>query len=138
MREIDADQIAMAVKGLAIEAAYLLGDDVVRALERGLTMETSPAGKAVLEQLLENARIAAEGKFPMCQDTGLAVVFLETEQDVRVTGGGINEAVQEGIRQGYKEGYLRKSVCHPLHGRTRMTILQPLSIRRSSLVRRLG
>lgn len=113
MREIKADQITVAVKRLAVEAAYHLGDDVIRALERGLATETSPAGIEVLEQLLENARIAAEGKFPMCQDTGLAVIFIETGQDVRITGGDVNEAVQEGIRQGYEEGYLRKSVCHP-------------------------
>jgi len=113
MREITTGEITQAVKDLSMKAAYHLGKDVVRALEEGLRKETSPAGQAVLRQLLENARIAGEGKFPMCQDTGFAVVFVELGQDVHVTGSDLNEAVHEGVRQGYEEAFLRKSVCHP-------------------------
>ncbi|MDF1534970.1 MAG: fumarate hydratase [bacterium] len=113
MREISVGQITGAVKDLSMSAAYHLGDDVVKALEKGLENETSPTGKDVLNQLLENARIADEGKFPMCQDTGFAVVFVELGQDVHVAGGDLNEAIHEGVRQGYQEAYLRKSVCHP-------------------------
>jgi fumarate hydratase subunit alpha len=108
MREIKADQVILAVKELAMDTAYHLGEDVVLALKRGLEAETSPIGREVLGQLIENADISAEGRFPMCQDTGM-----ELGQDVRIGGGDLNEAVQEGVRQGYEEGYLRKSVCHP-------------------------
>ena len=87
MREIAAGQITQAVKGLAMGAAYHLGEDVVKALEKGLEQETSPSGQDVLSQLLQNARIADEGKFPMCQDTGFAVVFVELGQGVHVAGG---------------------------------------------------
>jgi fumarate hydratase subunit alpha len=113
MREITSEEITHAVKELAMDAAYHLGEDVIKALQRGLETETSPTGKDVLKQLLENAQIADEGRFPMCQDTGLAVVFVELGQDVRVVNGDLNEAVHEGVRQGYEEAYLRKSVCHP-------------------------
>jgi len=113
MREISSDRITQAVKQLALEAAYQLGDDVKGALRKGLDQETSPTGRDVLNQLLENADIARDGEFPMCQDTGLAVVFVELGQDVHVLGADLNEAVNEGIRQGYEEGFLRKSVCHP-------------------------
>ncbi len=113
MREVTTGEITAAVKDLSMSAAYHLGDDVVKALENGLENETSPTGKDVLNQLLENARIADEGNFPMCQDTGLAVVFVELGQEVHVTGGDLNEAIHEGVRQGYEEAYLRKSACHP-------------------------
>ena len=113
MREITAGEITQAVKDMAMGAAYQLGEDVVRALEKGLEKETSPSGQDVLRQLLENAKIAGEGRFPMCQDTGLAVVFVELGQDVCVVDGDLNGAVHEGVRQGYEEAYLRKSVCHP-------------------------
>lgn len=113
MREVGAEQITKVVKQLALEAAYQLGDDVREALREGLRQETSPAGQDVLNQLLENADIARDGEFPMCQDTGLAVIFVEVGQDVHIVGDDINEAIQEGVRQGYEEGYLRKSACHP-------------------------
>jgi fumarate hydratase subunit alpha len=113
MREIKTEEITRAVRDLAVGAAYHLGEDVLNALEKGLEGETSPTGQDVLRQLLENAGIADEGKFPMCQDTGFAVVFVELGQDVHVTGGDLNEAIHEGVRQGYADGYLRKSVCHP-------------------------
>ena len=113
MREVKANQITEAVKDLAMGAAYQLGSDVVDSLREGLELETSPTGKDILQQLLDNAEIASEGKFPMCQDTGFAVVFIELGQDVHITGGDIEEAVHEGVRQGYEEALLRKSVCHP-------------------------
>ena len=113
MREVTTGEITAAVKELSMGAAYHLGDDVVKALETGLENETSPTGKDVLNQLLENARIADEGNFPMCQDTGFAVVFVELGQDVHVAGGDLYESIHEGVRQGYAEAYLRKSVCHP-------------------------
>jgi fumarate hydratase subunit alpha len=92
------------------EANYFLGQDVIAALEKGLHEEVSPAGKEVFKQLLENARIAAEEEIPICQDTGFAVIFVELGQDVHLTGGDFNEAIQEGVRRGYTEGYLRKSI----------------------------
>src|SRR5512138_2220293 len=113
MREIDVKTVTAAVRQLAIDAAYQLGDDVMAAFERGLASETSPTGKDLLGQLIENAQIAAKGEYPMCQDTGLAVVFVELGQEVRLTGGDVAAAVTEGVRQGYGDGYLRKSVCHP-------------------------
>ena len=78
-----------------------------------MKIEVSPAGKAVLQQILDNDKIAASEQVPACQDTGLAVVFLEVGQDVHFTGGDLIEAINEGVREGYKEGYLRKSTCHP-------------------------
>ncbi|MBW2138862.1 MAG: fumarate hydratase [Deltaproteobacteria bacterium] len=114
MREIQAGEITSAVKRLCIEANTLLGDDVVEAFQRALEMEESPVGKDIFRQLLENARIAREEGLPLCQDTGLAVVFVEMGQDVHVVGGDLNEAINEGVRQGYREGYLRASSVDPL------------------------
>jgi fumarate hydratase subunit alpha len=87
---------------------------MLAAFKRGEQEEESPSGREVFRQLLENARIAASERVPMCQDCGLAVVFVELGQDVHVTGGDFQQAIQEGVRQGYGEGYLRKSLCHPL------------------------
>ncbi|HDL54176.1 MAG TPA: fumarate hydratase [Proteobacteria bacterium] len=113
MREIEARQITRAVKELCMNAAYHLGDDVVGAIREGLEKEASPTGRDVLNQLLENAEIASAGEFPLCQDCGLAVIFVELGQDVHVSGSDLNDAIHEGVRQGYGEAYLRKSVCHP-------------------------
>ncbi|RKY60970.1 MAG: fumarate hydratase [Candidatus Latescibacterota bacterium] len=110
MREIPAERISEAVAELCVRANYCLGEDVLGALEEALDREESELGRWALEQVVRNARIAREGKFPLCQDTGLAVVFVRVGQDVRVTGGSLEEAVQEGVRRGYREGYLRKSV----------------------------
>ena len=110
MREIDAGKITEAVARLSMEANYELEDDVLRALEKGHEEEESPVGKEIFAQLLENAEIARTEKMPICQDTGLTVVFLEMGQEVRITGGGLEEAIDEGVRKGYTEGYLRKSV----------------------------
>lgn len=99
---------------LCQEANYRLGGDVLAALERAYREEVSPAGKDILRQLIENARLACEESLPMCQDTGFAVVFLEIGQDVHVTGGDLYSAVNEGVRKGYSDGFLRKSILgHP-------------------------
>ena len=112
MREIQARQITETVKKLCIDANLYLGEDVLAAFDKGERMEESPVGKEIFQQLKENARIAREEKVAMCQDTGLAVVFVEMGQDVHVGGGDFNQAVNEGVRQGYQEGYLRKSSAH--------------------------
>jgi fumarate hydratase subunit alpha len=114
MRQIDAQEITRAVKEAAITANYDLGEDLLAALKRGEQEEESPSGREVFRQLLENARIASQERIPMCQDCGLAVVFVELGQEVQITGGDFEQAIQEGVRQGYGEGYLRKSLCHPL------------------------
>lgn len=115
MRTLDASMIVPKVKALCMSANYYLGEDVLKALNEGLEKEESPAGKAVLEQLIENARIAREEKVAMCQDTGFAVFFIELGQDLHIEGD-LYEAINEGVRQGYEEGLLRKSiVSHPLN-----------------------
>jgi len=113
MREVNAKQITEVVKKLCIESNYYLTEDVLKALEEAEKREESPVGKEVFQQLKENIRIAREEQVALCQDTGLAVVFVELGQDVHIVGGDFNEAIHEGVRQGYKEGYLRKSSCHP-------------------------
>lgn len=113
MREIHVDAIAKAVKELSIRANTELGQDVLNAFEQALEQEESPTGRDILKHLLVNAQIARDEKIPMCQDTGLAVVFLELGQEVHIVGGSLKDAIEEGVRQGYQEGYLRKSACHP-------------------------
>ncbi len=110
MREINCQEITDTVARLCIESNYYLGEDVLNALRHAREKEVSPVGQAVLDQILQNAEIAARGELPLCQDTGLTVVFLELGQDAHIVGGDLNEAVTEGVRQGYQEGYLRKSV----------------------------
>jgi fumarate hydratase subunit alpha len=114
MREIEVARITQAVKEAAIAANYEPGEDLLRALARGAETEASASGREIFGQLLENARIAREERIPMCQDCGLAVVFVELGQEVHLAGGDLMAAIQEGVRQGYGEGYLRKSLCHPL------------------------
>jgi len=114
MRRIEVSQVTRAVKEAAIAANYEPEADLLRALARGAEAEESESGREIFRQLLENARIAREEHIPMCQDCGLAVVFVELGQDVHLVGGGLTDAIQEGVRQGYGEGYLRKSLCHPL------------------------
>lgn len=114
MRTIKAGDITPKVKELCMSANFELGEDMLDAFKKGLETEESLAGKAVIEQLIENARIAKEEKVPMCQDTGFAVFFVEMGRDLHVDGD-IYEAINEGVRQGYEEGFLRKSiVSHPL------------------------
>ncbi|GAB6062456.1 fumarate hydratase [Deferrisoma palaeochoriense] len=110
MRDVPVQAITETVRRLCVEANTRLGDDVVRAFERFRDAEESPTGRDVLEQLLENARIARDEGLPLCQDTGFAVVFVELGQDVHLVGGDLYEAVNEGVRRGYEEGYLRKSI----------------------------
>jgi fumarate hydratase subunit alpha len=114
MRKIEVKTIVQAVRDAAISANYELEADMLAALKRGEQEEESPAGREIFRQLLENARIAAAEHIPLCQDCGLAVIFAEVGQDLRIDGGDFEAAIQEGVRQGYAEGYLRKSLCHPL------------------------
>ena len=113
VREVACPTITAAVRRLFIEANMELGQDVRDSLARARDGETSEPGRYVLDRILENAEIAAQDRIPLCQDTGLAVVFVELGQDVHVTGGDFGEAVQEGVRQAYAEGFLRKSICDP-------------------------
>ena len=110
MRELQAKEITSAVKRLCMEANYYLGEDVLNAIKEGLKKEESPLGKDILQQIVENAEIAAKEEVPICQDTGFAVIFVELGQEVRVVNGDFNEAINEGVRQGYTDGYLRKSI----------------------------
>ncbi len=114
MRRIKVETIITAVKEAAIAANYELDEDMLAAFARGEEQEESPAGREIFRQLMENARIAARERIPLCQDCGLAVIFAEVGQDLRIEGGDFQEALQEGVRQGYAEGFLRKSLCHPL------------------------
>jgi len=109
MRSIEAKKITETVRQLCIDANYDLGKDVLNALEAAYKKEESPVGKEIISQILENDKIAAEGIFPMCQDTGFAVVFVEMGAGVCIQGN-LAEAIHEGVRQGYKDGYLRKSI----------------------------
>ncbi len=110
MRNIDVSEITAAVKELCMEANYALSPDMTKRLREAEAAEESELGKKILGQLLENLEIAKEDTVPICQDTGMAVVFLEIGQDVHLAGGDLEAAVHEGVRQGYVEGYLRKSV----------------------------
>ncbi len=113
MRDVHVDEVAETVRQLFMDANTKLGDDVLSAFERAMAAEESPAAREVLRELQENARIALDEHVPMCQDTGLAVVFVELGQDVHIVGGYLYDAIQEGVRRGYQDGYLRKSACHP-------------------------
>ena len=110
MRDVHVSAIADAVKKLCMEANVSLEPDVLRAFDRALATERSPAGKQVLQILKDNAELARTKRIPYCQDTGMVVCFVELGQDVHVTGGGLDAAINEGIRQGYTEGYLRASI----------------------------
>ncbi|MGI6658177.1 MAG: fumarate hydratase [Dethiobacteraceae bacterium] len=110
MRELDVSKISSAVTEMMMEANYILGEDVLQALHQALEREESANGRQVLRQLLQNAELARAEQLPLCQDTGFAVVYLEIGQEVHLSGGDLNEAVQEGIRRGSAEGYLRRSI----------------------------
>jgi fumarate hydratase subunit alpha len=109
MHEIDTQKIIDAIKALCIQANQQLNEDVLQSLRCGFEREESPIGKDVLQKLLENAEIASQRRMPLCQDTGMAVVFCEVGQEVHVNGN-LTDAINEGVRQGYREGYLRNSV----------------------------
>jgi fumarate hydratase subunit alpha len=118
MREISTEAISETVARLCMEANYYLPSDVRDSLQRARETEPSPVGREVLDRILENADIAAQEQMPLCQDTGLTVIFLEVGQDVHIVGGSLTEAINQGVRQGYIEGYLRKSVVdHPFSQR---------------------
>lgn len=110
MRTIHVLELTQNIKQMCIEANHCLTPDMDNALKKVTDTEKSPLGKQILNQLQDNLAIAKEDKIPICQDTGMAVVFLEVGQDVHFEGGNLEEAVNEGVRQGYMEGYLRKSV----------------------------
>ena len=110
MREINISEIISNIKEMCIEANHFLSPDMKEALYNSCEAEKSLLGKQVLEQLKENLRIAGEDMIPICQDTGMAVVFIKVGQDVHITGGSLEAAINEGVRQGYTEGFLRKSV----------------------------
>jgi fumarate hydratase subunit alpha len=110
VRDIQVREIVDIVANLCVESNYYLGDDVLAALRAYRKRESSPTGREVLDQILENAKIAEEQRMPLCQDCGLTVVFLELGQDAHIVGGDLNEAVAEGVRRGYADGYLRKSM----------------------------
>jgi fumarate hydratase subunit alpha len=114
VREITAEEITSTIRQLCIEANTILGDEVVEALKKGLEREESKSGKDIFRQLLDNAKIAKQEGIPLCQDTGMVVVFIEMGQDIHIVHGGLNQSINEGVRQGYRDGYLRASSLDPL------------------------
>lgn len=118
MRTIEVNQLTEAVAQLCMNAAYHLPKDMLNALKKGCETEKSPVGKFALEQIVENAEIATAEDRPICQDTGLTIVFLEVGQDVHFVGGDVEEAINAGVAKGYVDGYLRKSIVgEPLFNR---------------------
>ena len=110
MRTIDVTDVTRNIKEMCIEANHFLTEDMATAMKHAVQKEKAPLGKQILCQLQDNLKIAGEDMIPICQDTGMAVIFMEIGQDVHFTGGSLENAVNEGVRQGYTEGYLRKSV----------------------------
>lgn len=117
MREIHVSNIAETVSRLCIEANYYLSEDIRKRMEEAQRAETYPVAKDIIGILLENADIAKNEDMPMCQDTGMCIVFVEMGQEVHITGGGLEAAINEGVRAGYRDGYLRKSVVGDPLGR---------------------
>ncbi len=114
MREIHVDEIRDNVAQICIDACYLLSEDVLTAFDRAAETETAPGAKEIIGLLKENARVAREERIPICQDTGIAIFFVEVGQDLRIKNGFLIDAINEGVRKGYKEGLLRKSVVDPI------------------------
>lgn len=110
IRTVHVKEITENIKEMCIEANHFLSEDMEKAMKNALTQEKAPLGCQILKQLQENLQIAGADRIPICQDTGMAVIFLEIGQDIHFEGGSLEEAVNEGVRQGYEEGYLRKSV----------------------------
>lgn len=110
MREVNVSIITDNIKEMCIEANHFLTDDMKNVFEKAVKNEESALGKQVLGQLEENLKVAGEDMIPICQDTGMAVVFINVGQDVHLIGGDITDAINEGVRRGYVDGYLRKSV----------------------------
>jgi len=109
MREVSAESVTEKIKELFLSANFYIGDDIMKELQRARDSEVSETGKAVLDMIIENDKIASREEIALCQDTGLAVVFAEIGQDVAITGGAFNAAVNEGVKAAYEDGYLRKS-----------------------------
>ncbi|ADL12066.1 fumarate hydratase [Acetohalobium arabaticum] len=107
---INVNEITDAVAEMCMEANFILGDDIIESYHQALEREDSPVAQEILERLIENAEIAKEEKMPICQDTGMTVVFVELGQDAEIEGGDLTEAINKGVSKGYKDGYLRKSV----------------------------
>ena len=114
MRELSVKRIEDTVYALFMSACCEIGEDVLSLLEKNLQTEESPFGREVLRQLIENDRLAAQRKMPICQDTGMAVIFMDVGQDVHLTGGDVNEAIENGVRRAYRDGCFRASVLSPL------------------------
>lgn len=110
MREIDASQIKYEISKMCMKANYVLEEDMIEAFKNSLKKEESPVGKDILKQLVENMDIAEKNNCPICQDTGVAVFFVELGQDVHIVNGSFEKAVNDGVIKGYKDGYLRKSM----------------------------
>lgn len=110
MRTLDAGAITQTVRDLCITINHQMGADMLAALERARSIEESPIGRSVLDRLIENARIARRDWYPICQDTGTAVIFADLGQDLHVVNGDLEGAINEGVRQGYRDGYLRASI----------------------------
>jgi fumarate hydratase subunit alpha len=110
MSKIDVREISSNIAQMCIEANYRLPKDVLSALNKSVKKESSPIGKGILDDLITNASIANDKDVPICQDTGMAVLFIEIGQNVQLVGGDVNEAIHQGVRDGYEKGYLRKSV----------------------------
>ena len=110
IRTVDVAEVTRHIREMCIEANHFLSPDMESAMRRASETERAPLGRQILAQLQDNLKIAGEDRIPICQDTGMAVIFLEVGQDVHLTGGVLEDAVNEGVRQGYTEGYLRKSV----------------------------
>lgn len=118
MREISTNTIKETVKKLYLQENYYIGQDILHALQEGLQKEESETGRAILKQIIENNQLAAKEQLAICQDTGMAVLFIKLGQDVRIVDGDFNETVNQGVREAYAEGYLRKSlVTDPLYDR---------------------
>ena len=110
MRTINVNTITENIKDMCIQANHFLADDMDKAMKHALETEEAPLGRQILDQLQDNLKIAAEDMIPICQDTGMAVIFMKIGQDVHFEGGSLEDAINEGVRQGYVEGFLRKSV----------------------------
>ncbi|SET76566.1 fumarate hydratase subunit alpha [Lacrimispora sphenoides] len=114
IRTVKVEEITKNIKEMCIEANHVLSSDMERVFLKAVDEETSPLGRQVLCQLKENLKIAGEDMIPICQDTGMAVIFVRIGQDVHIEGGNVTDAINQGVREGYVEGYLRKSVVEPV------------------------
>ena len=124
IRTVHVEEITKNIKEMCIEANHYLSEDMDVAMKQAVETEKAPLGKQILTQLQENLQIAAKDMIPICQDTGMAVIFLEIGQDVHFEGGSLEDAVNEGVRQGYVDGFLRKSVVKDPLIREKTTLRQ--------------